>query len=130
LEANLARVESKLDTFNEKIDVRFTRTGEYILEKFEEVQRELQLINKTMSDGYVNRREYSERHSELQGQVLELQKQYHAAVIGYQRDREQDQKDRKEDASKVNMALLASGLYFIGSLVLHFLPNFILPGVK
>lgn len=116
MEANLARVESKLDQHMEKVDSRLSRQSEYLLEKLDEMKRELQLSRVAMNETFISRREYTERHADLQKELTDLQKEYRVQVLDFH-------KEQKENMSKVNMALIGSGLYFISSLVLHFLPN-------
>lgn len=112
LEQNLSRMESKIDTAMEKSDQRFERTNSYVLEKFEEVRREMQLIREQQNEVYLTRREYEVRHAELTQEVVKARA-----------DVDNMHKERREDTSKVNMAMISSAVGFLGMLILHFIPT-------
>lgn len=116
MEANLSRVETKLDAHVEKVDQRLARQGDSVSEKLDEIRREMQLNRLAMNELYVTRHEYQDLKTEIETVRRESKDSLDVA-----------HKERREELSRVNQALIASGLYFVGSLVLHFLPS--IPGL-
>lgn len=150
LESNLSRVEQKLDVHMDKVESRLAAQAKFVSEKLDDITRELQLSRAAMPDQFIQRREltdfmtdmrnrwesltmrlerdvvpkvsYEERHAHL----INVTTDNRVAIEQLQRDLgkavDDIRREKHEDSSRTNIALIGSGLSFIGGVVLHFLP--------